>query len=150
MCIKKHTESAVVPTRGSSDAAGYDLYSTEEKVVPGKGKALIGTEISITVPPGTYGRIAPRSGLASKFMIATGAGVIDAVMSSAAGYKCKMANFCELCSRASPARHHNHRPTTRWLQSTSPTVICLADTSLTTMFSHQSYAADHGGPRSNS
>ena len=60
------------------DAAGYDLYSTEEKVVPGKGKALIDTEISITVPPGTYGRIAPRSGLASKFMIVTGAGVIDA------------------------------------------------------------------------
>jgi len=30
------------------------------------------------VPVGTYGRVAPRSGLASKFMIDTGAGVIDA------------------------------------------------------------------------
>ena len=78
LLVKKHAESAVVPTRGSSDAAGYDLYSAEEKVVPGKGKALIDTEISIAVPPGTYRRIAPRSGLASKFMIATGAGVIDA------------------------------------------------------------------------
>ena len=78
LLIKKHAESAVVPTRGSPDAAGYDLYSAEEKVVPGRGKALIDTEISITVPSGTYGRIAPRSGLASKFMIATGAGVIDA------------------------------------------------------------------------
>ena len=38
----------------------------------------IDTQISIATPPGTYGRIAPRSGLAAKNMIATGAGVIDA------------------------------------------------------------------------
>lgn len=30
------------------------------------------------MPPGTYGRIAPRSGLASKHFLDTGAGVIDA------------------------------------------------------------------------
>jgi dUTP pyrophosphatase len=56
----------------------------------------VDTQISIAVPVGTYGRIAPRSGLgllshipdyqdytdmittASKYMIDTGAGVIDA------------------------------------------------------------------------
>ena len=37
-------------------------------------------------------------------------------MSSAAGYKRKTATFCELGSQASTARHHNHRPTARWLQ----------------------------------
>jgi dUTP pyrophosphatase len=35
------------------------------------------TDISIRVPQGTYGRVAPRSGLASKNFIDTGAGVID-------------------------------------------------------------------------
>ena len=35
-------------------------------------------DISISVPKGTYGRIAPRSGLAVKHGITTGAGVIDA------------------------------------------------------------------------
>lgn len=35
-------------------------------------------DISIAVPAGTYGRVAPRSGLASKHGIDTGAGVIDA------------------------------------------------------------------------
>ncbi|KAG8975209.1 Deoxyuridine 5'-triphosphate nucleotidohydrolase, partial [Tulasnella sp. 427] len=50
----------------------------EEKVIPAKGKALVDTQISIAVPVGTYGRVAPRSGLASKFMIDTSAGVIDA------------------------------------------------------------------------
>lgn len=35
----------------------------EAKTVPARGKALINTELSIAVPEGTYGRIAPRSGL---------------------------------------------------------------------------------------
>lgn len=37
--------------------------SAESKTVPARGKALINTELSIAVPEGTYGRIAPRSGL---------------------------------------------------------------------------------------
>ncbi|KAF9452171.1 dUTP diphosphatase [Macrolepiota fuliginosa MF-IS2] len=78
LLIKRLSEKARLPTRGSALAAGYDLYSAEKKVVPAHGKALIDTQISVAVPPGTYGRVAPRSGLASKFMIDTGAGVIDA------------------------------------------------------------------------
>ncbi|KAJ2933457.1 hypothetical protein H1R20_g3616, partial [Candolleomyces eurysporus] len=78
LLVKRLSEKARVPTRGSALSAGYDLYSAEKKVIPAHGKALVDTQISIAVPPGTYGRVAPRSGLASKFMIDTGAGVIDA------------------------------------------------------------------------
>jgi len=78
LLVKRHSDKAKLPTRGSALAAGYDLYSAEKKVVPAHGKALIDTQISIAVPAGTYGRVAPRSGLASKFMIDTGAGVVDA------------------------------------------------------------------------
>ncbi|TDL29053.1 dUTP pyrophosphatase [Rickenella mellea] len=78
LLIKRLSEKAKLPTRGSALSAGYDLYSAEQKVIPAKGKALVDTQISIAVPIGTYGRVAPRSGLASKFMIDTGAGVIDA------------------------------------------------------------------------
>ncbi|TFK92937.1 dUTP pyrophosphatase [Polyporus arcularius HHB13444] len=78
LLIKRHSEKARLPTRGSALAAGYDLYSAETKVIPARGKALVDTQISVAVPAGTYGRVAPRSGLASKFMIDTGAGVIDA------------------------------------------------------------------------
>ncbi|KAB5592048.1 Deoxyuridine 5'-triphosphate nucleotidohydrolase [Ceratobasidium theobromae] len=78
LLIKRLSEKAKLPTRGSKLAAGYDLYSAEQKVIPAGGKALVDTQISIAVPVGTYGRVAPRSGLASKFMIDTGAGVIDA------------------------------------------------------------------------
>ncbi|KIM67849.1 hypothetical protein SCLCIDRAFT_1209983 [Scleroderma citrinum Foug A] len=76
--VKRLSDKAKLPTRGSALAAGYDLYSAENKVIPAHGKALIDTQISLAVPLGTYGRVAPRSGLASKFMIDTGAGVVDA------------------------------------------------------------------------
>lgn len=49
--------------RGSALAAGYDLYAAEEKVIPARGKALVDLQLSIAVPEGTYGRVAPRSGL---------------------------------------------------------------------------------------
>ena len=76
--VKKHDTSAQTPTKGSEQAARYDLYSTEDKVIPAQGKTLINTQLSMVVPPGTYGRIAPRSGLAAKHHIDVGAGVIDA------------------------------------------------------------------------
>ncbi|ORY91504.1 dUTPase-like protein [Leucosporidium creatinivorum] len=76
--IQKLSDKAKTPTRGSALAAGYDLYSAVTKTIPARGKALVSTDLAIAVPEGTYGRVAPRSGLASKFMIDTGAGVIDA------------------------------------------------------------------------
>ncbi|PTU23399.1 hypothetical protein P175DRAFT_0499954 [Aspergillus ochraceoroseus IBT 24754] len=78
LLIKKLSPSGRAPTRGSAFAAGYDLYSAKETVIPAKGKAMVDTGIAIAVPEGTYGRVAPRSGLASKHFIDTGAGVIDA------------------------------------------------------------------------
>jgi len=76
--VKRLSDKGRIPTRGSTLAAGYDLYSAERALIPAKGQAMLKLDISIAVPAGTYGRVAPRSGLASKFGIATGAGVIDA------------------------------------------------------------------------
>jgi len=53
-------------------------YSAQNTTIPAHGRALVDTDISIAVPAGTYGRIAPRSGLAVKNFIDVGAGVIDA------------------------------------------------------------------------
>ncbi|KUI66361.1 Deoxyuridine 5'-triphosphate nucleotidohydrolase [Cytospora mali] len=78
LLIKKLSEKARLPTRGSAFAAGYDIYASKTTVIPARGKALVDTDISMAVPAGTYGRIAPRSGLAAKHFIDTGAGVIDA------------------------------------------------------------------------
>ena len=76
--VKKLCYDAIVPTRGSDGAVGYDLYSSEDAVVPCQaGRALVGTGISISLPDDVYGRVAPRSGLAVKHCINVGAGVID-------------------------------------------------------------------------
>lgn len=53
------------------------IYSAYDTVVPARGKGLVKTDIQIEVPYGTYGRVAPRSGLAWKNFIDVGAGVID-------------------------------------------------------------------------
>jgi len=76
--IKKLHPSAQLPVKGSEHAAGYDLMSVEDSVVPSRGKILIATGLSMAIPIGNYGRIAPRSGLAAKNFIDVGAGVIDA------------------------------------------------------------------------
>jgi dUTP pyrophosphatase len=135
LLVKKLSNKARLPTRGSAFAAGYDMYSAQAATVPARGKVLVDTDIAIAVPANTCtsslfipsfngfhiprgnlsifaaplpspistitvgragffiptngasiltqeiktdGRIAPRSGLASKHSIQTGAGVIDA------------------------------------------------------------------------
>ena len=51
--VKKLTDSARAPTRGSALAAGYDIYGAKETVIPARGKALVDTGVSIAVPEGT-------------------------------------------------------------------------------------------------
>ena len=76
--VKKLCYDATLPTRGSNGSVGYDLYSSEDAFVPSQaGRALVGTGITVVLPPGVYGRVAPRSGLAVNHCINVGAGVID-------------------------------------------------------------------------
>ena len=75
--VKLLSEKATLPTRGSSVAAGWDLYSAASVILPAKEKVLVPLDISVRIPPNCYGRIAPRSGLACKHFIDVGAGVID-------------------------------------------------------------------------
>ncbi len=74
--IRRIKSNACIPTKGSCGSVGLDLYSTEEvTIAPGEYK-LVPTGLVFTLPPGTYGRIAPRSGLSTKG-IDVKAGVID-------------------------------------------------------------------------
>jgi dUTP pyrophosphatase len=70
------SENARPPARQSPGAAGYDLHSAEDAVLPPGSWRLVDTGLAIAVPEGTYGRIAPRSGLSIKGT-AVGAGVVD-------------------------------------------------------------------------
>lgn len=53
LLIKKLSETAKLPTRGSAFAAGYDLYASKPTTIPARGKALVDTDIAIAVPAGT-------------------------------------------------------------------------------------------------
>ena len=55
--------NAKIPTRGSALAAGYDLYASETVTLPKGGRKVVQTGIRMKLPEGTYGRVAPRSGL---------------------------------------------------------------------------------------
>ena len=72
-------------TLGSDLAAGFDLASAHDITIRAGGRAMVKTDIAVACPPGTYARIAPRSGLAFKFGIDVGAGVIDADIEVAIG-----------------------------------------------------------------
>jgi len=75
--FKKLSENAKTPMRGSRNAAGFDLFSAETKEIGANGHGIVKTDISVMLPKGTYGRVAPRSGLAAKYFIDVGAGVVD-------------------------------------------------------------------------
>jgi len=73
----KLTLNAYQPTKGSAYSAGYDLYSAYDYKIKAKERCLCLTDLAFELPQGSYGRIAPRSGLAVKHFIDVGAGVID-------------------------------------------------------------------------
>ena len=66
--IKKLRDHAQMPTRGSSAAAGYDLYACldGEVTIAPHTTEKIGTGLSVAVPDGYFGAVFARSGLASK------------------------------------------------------------------------------------
>ncbi|KAE9551525.1 hypothetical protein FO519_005272 [Halicephalobus sp. NKZ332] len=73
----KLSEAARPPFRGSEFAAGADLHAAEACTIPVHGKRLVSTGLKVALPSGTYGRVAPRSGLAFKNQVDVGAGVVD-------------------------------------------------------------------------
>lgn len=79
--IKKLSDTAIIPTRGSKYAAGYDLYADiKEAIQINPGDTLkVSSGIAIAIPEGCFGGIYPRSGLATKQGLAPAnkVGVID-------------------------------------------------------------------------
>jgi len=79
--VKRIRDKAILPTYGSSGAAGADLYACLDQditVAPGE-TAFIPTGLSMMIPVGTAGLIYARSGMACKRGLAPAnkVGVID-------------------------------------------------------------------------
>lgn len=66
MKIKLLSENGKIPTRGSAEAAGYDLYAAAPAIILPHTTEKIPTDIAIQIPYGYWGGIYARSGLATK------------------------------------------------------------------------------------
>ncbi len=68
---------ATIPSKATVGAVGLDLHSVEPYIILPGQRVVVSTGLSVALPEGTYGRIAPRSGLAVKHGLDVGAGVVD-------------------------------------------------------------------------
>jgi hypothetical protein len=71
--VKKLSTNATLPTRGSTEAAGYDVYSACDAIVPASGTVTIPLNIAIQLPDGHFAKMYTRSSL-GKQGIEVGAG----------------------------------------------------------------------------
>ena len=79
--VKKLRESAILPTYGSAEAAGADLYACLDEpieIAPGES-VFVPTGLAMEIPKGYAGLIYARSGLACKRGLAPAnkVGVVD-------------------------------------------------------------------------
>jgi dUTP pyrophosphatase len=75
--FKQLDSRAVLPKRGSALAAGLDVCGIEDVEIGPRQRVMARTGLAVAIPPGFYGRVAPRSGLAAKNGLDVLAGVID-------------------------------------------------------------------------
>lgn len=100
--IKKISENAIIPAKGSEKSAGYDLYACLEKPVfinPHE-TVMVSTGLSMELPEGTFGAIVARSGISVKRNLAP-------------------ANKIGVCDSDYRGEYivalHNHSNTTQWV-----------------------------------
>lgn len=81
MKVEKMNKKAVIPTRGTANSAGLDLTAIDYEIKNnGKdGIVVFKTGLKVEIPPGHFGGIYIRSGIASKgnWTLANGCGIID-------------------------------------------------------------------------
>ena len=68
---------ARIPVKDTEGSAGYSLFSAEGWILHPGNRITINTAIALQLSPGTYARIASKSGLAHKYGIQVLGGVID-------------------------------------------------------------------------
>lgn len=75
--FKLQQPDAKLPTKGSDEAAGLDLYACENIDIPAGKSAKINTGVCMEIPSGYVGLIWPRSKISTRFNIDILAGVVD-------------------------------------------------------------------------
>lgn len=78
MKVKLVNEYAQLPTRGSEDAAGLDLYCPFHIKVPADSQKKIPLGVAVEIPKGHMGLLVPRSSMSkTPLRCANSVGIID-------------------------------------------------------------------------
>ena len=77
LLVKLINENALPPVRSTDGSVGCDLFSCEQYEIASGEQKIINTGVSIQLPVGIYGRVAPRSGMTVDNQVTVMAGVID-------------------------------------------------------------------------
>lgn len=76
--IKLLSDNATLPKRADDLSAGYDIYAAETVILEPQEKALIATDLAVSIPKGYVGLLTSRSGVSSKTHLVVETGKIDA------------------------------------------------------------------------
>ena len=72
----RFSNDAICPTKGLVDAAGFELYSVKEGIIPPSNVRIVQTGIGLKITKGYFGKVHARSSFAMQFTDVDG-GVID-------------------------------------------------------------------------
>jgi dUTP pyrophosphatase len=77
--VARTHDDAILPTKGSVHAAGWDLYSLQDTIVNRRIATMVRTGLHVAIPEGYEGQVRARSSLGKKGLILPHSiGTIDA------------------------------------------------------------------------
>ena len=77
LLVEEITGNAAIPSRGSAEAAGLDIYSSCEQKIRRQDVGIISTGVRVLIPPGCYGKISPQSRLSWEKHMSIAEEIID-------------------------------------------------------------------------
>ena len=75
--FEKVNNRAILPTKGSTHAACWDVYAAEDTFLACNFPTMVSTGLRVKIPHGYMIHVVPRSGLAVKNGVITMAGIVD-------------------------------------------------------------------------
>ena len=73
----KLSPNTKTPSKSTKFAVGLDIYNPANHIINAKDQTIIPTGLRIQIPPGHYGHLCSKSGLAMQHHVHVGAGIID-------------------------------------------------------------------------
>ena len=93
--FKKLSDTAIAPTKGHYNDAGFDLYADEDVTLAYGETKAIATNIALELPDGYMADVRPRSGLTRDTALRVQYGTVDAGYRGGIGIICENANYGE-------------------------------------------------------